>query len=132
MDIQRPGTIWDQPVPLRCRRCTGRSADNHRDTEITELCGLCVSVVLCFYPLYRILQIRFPPSSETSTEPSGVTVTPTGLPHLLFFSGSTTKPVRKSSIIPGFPLWKGTKMTFAPFVVERFQDPCNATNNPLR
>src|SRR5215467_7434197 len=84
------------------------------------------------YPLYLIRQIRFPPSSDTSTEPSGVTVTPTGRPHLLFCEGSTTKPVRKSSTAPGFPFWNGIKATLAPFVVERFQEPCRATNNPLR
>src|SRR5262245_6918001 len=61
---------------------------------------LCVSV---FYPIYRIRHMRFPPSSDTSREPSGATVTPVGRPHLLFAFGSTTNPVRKSSIAPGLP-----------------------------
>ena len=36
--------------------------------------------------------MRLPPSSDTRTEPSGATVTPTGRPHLVLAAGSTTKP----------------------------------------
>src|SRR5262245_26554657 len=85
----------------------------HKDTEaqrrarlkFLDLALLCasVSLCLCVYPIYRMRQMRFPPSSDTSREPSGATVTPVGRPHLLFAFGSRTNPVRKSSIAPGLP-----------------------------
>src|SRR5262245_35848148 len=123
MDTRKRVTIWVRPGPLQGPLSQGKSADKPRRHGVhrEEISVYSVSPWLS-YPLYRILQMRFPPSSETSTEPSAVTVTPTGLPHLLFFEGSTTKPVRKSSICPGLPFWNGTKMTFAPFVVERFHE----------
>src|SRR5947207_9657322 len=77
-------------------------------------------------------QILPPASSPTSNEPSGATVTPAGLPHLEFALASTTKPDRKSSMGPGLPFVKGTKITFAPSAVDLFHEPCSPTNAPLR
>ena len=62
-----------------------------------------------------ILQIRLPLSSETSSEPSRAVVTPTGRPHCSiadsFEPSLARKPVRKSSIGPGFPLTIGKNTT---------------------
>src|SRR5262245_60697389 len=83
-----------------------------------------------------ILQIRLPLSSETSSAPSGATVTPTGRPHcstgVLFSPVLARNPVMKSSIGPGLPFVIGKNTTRYPAATVRFHDPCNATNPPLR
>src|SRR6185503_1802999 len=83
-----------------------------------------------------ILQIRLPLSSETRSAPSGATVTPTGRPHcwtgVPFSPVLARKPVRKSSLGPGFPFTIGKNTTRYPEATVRFQEPCSATNPPLR
>src|SRR6188474_2196395 len=68
-----------------------------------------------FYRLALIFQIRFDASSETSSEPSRATVTPTGRPHTSigdpFSPVIVRKPPRKSSSGPGFPLFIGKNTT---------------------
>ncbi len=53
---------------------------SHEMTQINEFASLTFRGFLVSYPVTN-RQIRFPPSSEINTEPSGATVTPTGRPH---------------------------------------------------
>src|SRR5262245_9809423 len=95
----------------------------------TRLCGSVHFAAL-------ILQIRFPLSSETSSEPSRAVVTPTGRPHCSIGDSPepslARKPVRKSSIGPGLPSAIGKKTTLYPEATDRFHEPCSATKPPLR
>src|SRR5215475_4423468 len=83
-----------------------------------------------------IFQILLLPSSDTSRLPSAATVTPTGRPQRS--SGTPPSPslmmnpVMKSSSGPGFPFVIGKNATRYPDAIERFHEPCSATNAPLR
>src|ERR1700691_1529942 len=70
----------------------------------------------------------FDPSSVTRSEPSGATVTPTGLPQTCPLS--TTKPVMKSSYAPVArpDLSSGTRISSYPTRTDRFHEPCSAAN----
>src|SRR6185436_11771762 len=97
------------------------------------------SLVPCHREIYFLtltFQITFEPSSDTSSEPSRATVTPTGRPHASmaapFSPLLTIMLLTKSSIGPGRPLAIGTNTTLYPAAAERFHDPWSATNAPLR
>src|ERR1700680_673595 len=77
-------------------------------------------------PLELIRQMDCDPSSVTSSEPSGATVTPTGLPQTCPLS--TAKPVMKSSYAPVArpDLSSGTRISSYPTRTDRFQEPCSA------
>src|SRR5688572_13073569 len=89
-----------------------RSGETTKDAK--EGCFVCF-VVISYLRVAEIFQIRFEASSETSSEPSRATSTPTGRPHRRMSVPSAPvlvrNPVRKSSIGPGFPLFIGKNTT---------------------
>ena len=64
------------------------------------------------YDLYESRQILLPPSSDTSSDPSGSCSKPTGRPQTSRFSGASMNPVKNSFGPPcGLPPLNGMKAT---------------------
>ena len=64
------------------------------------------------YDLYEIRQILLPPSSDTSSDPSGSCNKPTGRPQTSRFSGASMNPVKNSfGPLCGLPPLNGMKAT---------------------
>ena len=112
--VDRDGEcVWSPNFEAQSsRRVASQKA---RSSEKPEACQVALVKAtacpsLCYF--FETRHTTLPTSSETSTEPSLATATPTGRPSTSFWCGLGSKPVRKlSGLALGSPFSKGTKIT---------------------